>query len=114
MESPTFTRVTLLTCSGPLVWALHFVFIYGLAGVVCARPQVDWHWLGIDATAWGIGAAGAVALAVIAVVSVRARPRKGMVGQAYFIAYTTVLLGLLSALAVVYETLTIWLVPSCV
>lgn len=114
MPADSFSRVLLLACAGPIVWALHLLVIYGFTGVVCARPRADWQWLGWPATSWVVGLAGAVALVLIAAFSAKAWGGRQGPGDARFIAYTAVGLGLLSALAVAWETVTIWLVPGCV
>ncbi|MEJ7929241.1 hypothetical protein WG922_04570 [Ramlibacter sp. AN1015] len=108
-----FYRTLLLTSSGPIVWALHFIAIYGFHGLVCARPEWDWQWWGMSAAMLGVLAAGVVALVAIAVFCAWAWPRKTAGEPTGFLAWTTVGLGALSALAVVYETITVWLVPVC-
>ncbi|WP_201683848.1 hypothetical protein [Ramlibacter aurantiacus] len=114
MERPSFSRVLLQSCAPAIVWALHFVLIYGFAGVVCARPQADWRWWGVPATTWGVAAAGVLALALIAWSTARAWPRRNEAGDSGFVAAFTLGVALLSAVGVVWETAVVWLVPSCV
>lgn len=53
-------RRTLFMASGIIVWALHFLAIYGYAGLACAR--------GWDATvAWAVAAATLVAVIAVGV-----------------------------------------------
>ncbi|TFZ01383.1 hypothetical protein [Ramlibacter rhizophilus] len=114
MASPSFQRLLLLSCSGPIIWALHFVLIYGFTGVVCARPNADWTWAGLPATSLVIVASGVLALGLIALFALRARPRRGAAPLPRFVGWTTLGMAGLSAVAVVYETLVVWLVPGCV
>ena len=38
MREPSFLSATLFTLSGLSIWAGHFLFAYGLTGLICARP----------------------------------------------------------------------------
>jgi hypothetical protein len=106
--------------SAMIVWAVHFLVVYGVQATICVR-------LGADRTPWGqplvpasvIGLT-AVALVVVAVIGFRAwrRLRSGMSGQegedqAQFTVWMTVSIALLSALAILWEAVPVLLLPPC-
>ena len=111
--APSFTRGFLLLFSGPIVWAIHFLFVYSFTGVLCARPA--WHpqWLGIGLLEWGIGSAAIVALAFLAFIHIGRRRKEVAETNAAFIGRTGAALALLSSLAIVWESLPLLLVPAC-
>lgn len=113
MHALTFTRTFLLMFSGPLIWAAHFLFIYVLNGVVCARPAAQVEWLGIGAASWGINAATIVAIGAIAAIQLRIKTRQTQAGNPDFIDWITTTLSLLSAIAIIWQTLPVFLVPAC-
>lgn len=113
MAEPRFARSLLLACAAPVVWALHFAAIYGFNGIVCARPDWDWNWLGMQATTLGLVGAGVLALALLAAFARKAWVHGGRGGSHAFIAWFGAGLAALAAVAVVYETATVWLVPAC-
>jgi hypothetical protein len=113
MRATPFTFNFLLIFSGPLIWALHFVGIYGFTGVFCARPPVSWEWLGFSIAVWVITAASLVALAAMAALCLLVKPRDTGRDNLAFIRWMSITLTLLSALAVIWEALTAFLVPVC-
>jgi len=112
MRLSTFTRDILLLMAGPIVWAVHFVAIYGFMGVVCARPVLQAQWLGIGWAGWvvfGLGVAASLALAA----SLRVRPASADPDNRRFLRGSSVALGWLAFLAIAWETLAVFLVPGC-
>jgi hypothetical protein len=103
----------------PVIWALHFLFIYVFAAITCAKsPQ----WLG-DAAIW-IGVATGLALLGIVTVTtpaflewLRERRRDTDMddpeGRAHFLAHAALLLAGLSAFATVLQALPALLSASC-
>lgn len=108
-----FTRRMLLLFSAPIIWAMHFLAVYGFTGILCARPALQQTWLGIGAMVWGIGLASAVAVAAIAAIHRHSWRACRQNSGPDFIAGTGAALGLLSVIAVVWETLPLFLVPPC-
>lgn len=108
-----FFRGFLSTLAGPLVWAGHFLFVYGLNGVICARPALQSHWLGLPWSSWVICGASLLALAVMAVLYRRLRGRLPTVGDPRFLPGLARALTLLSALAVIWETVPVVMLPAC-
>lgn len=113
MISSVFTRSFLMLFSGPIVWAVHFLFIYGYTGVICARPGLNMQWLGISVLEWGIGVAGLAAIALLAFIHLGNRLAGMRENNAAFLRWAGVGLALLSVLAIVLETLPIFIVPAC-
>lgn len=107
--SASFTRVFLLMLSGPLVWAGHFLFVYGVTGVMCARPAM------LDASMgpWIVGSASLVCIAAIVAILVGMRKSVPRAGEPGFVPAMTCMLALLSVLAIVWETLPAFIVPIC-
>jgi len=99
--------------AGPLVWAGHFLFVYALNGVRCARPGMEEYWLGIAVASWAIGLAGVLALAAIGWFHRHLRARLPASGDARFLRSVAGGLSLLSAVAVIWQTLPVLLVPAC-
>lgn len=112
MRLSSFTHDFLLLFAGPLVWSVHFVSIYGLTGIVCARAGSAARWLGWPWDAWAIGLAGVVAVAALLPV-LRARPRSTHEDSRRFVRWTSMALAGLAVLAILWETLAVLLVPTC-
>jgi len=109
-----FTHDILLLFAGPLVWAVHFVAIYGFAGVVCARTgAAQAQWLGIHLLAWGVCALGVAALAALATCFALA-PRTAEPDNRSFVRITSRGLLLLAGVAVLWETISVLMLPACV
>ena len=90
-----FTRRLLVMLAGPLIWFAHFSFIYGAAGLGSA--------FGLDAADIRAWSWGATVLACCAVVLVLwRRPRNSITRGLAF----------LSLLAITFEALVLWMVPS--
>lgn len=112
VHATSFTRNALRLCAGPLIWAAHFLGIYGLTGVVCARPDAQVAWLGSSILVWGVGAASVAALVAIAALQWRAG-RQQASDDSGFIRWTAAALSVLSSIAIVWETMPVFLVSAC-
>lgn len=108
-----FLRSFFATLAGPLVWAGHFLFVYGFNGVICARPALQSHWLGLPWSSWVICGASTLALAAMALLHYRLCGRLPAVGEPRFLPNLARALTLLSALAVVWETVPVVMLPAC-
>jgi hypothetical protein len=104
---PAVSDLVLLV-AGPVVWALHFLAIYGFTGVVCARPGVD---AGI--VAWGVAIGGVVAIALLAVLVLGARRAASREARRPFAQHVGQGLAAFAALAIVWETLPVFMAPPC-
>lgn len=112
MRVPPTTHDLLLLLAGPIVWAVHFIAIYGLNGVVCARRGSAGQWAGMAWEAWAIVAAGVVAVALLAAWTA-ARPRSEGEHSRRFVRWTSLALSALAVLAIAWESLAVFLVPAC-
>lgn len=112
MRLPVATHDLLLLFAGPMVWAAHFVLIYGLNGIACARSGSAARWGGLPWEAWAIVAAGVLAAAVLAACAA-ARPRSESEHSRRFVRWTSLALLALALLAIAWETMAVLLVPAC-
>jgi hypothetical protein len=97
--------------SGALIWAVHFMAIYGFTTLACARAFATTQWLGIGIVAWAIGAATIIALAAAVAVVVSATRTAPVIG---FTDWITAGVAALAALAIVWEALPVIMVPACI
>ena len=103
----------LFLIAGPMIWLAHFLFIYTVNAVACARPGLAGTWMGLPASSWLIVTGSALALAGMAVATWRQRQRVQALGAPEFHAWLTAALCVLSAVAVIWETLPVFLVSAC-
>jgi hypothetical protein len=103
-----FTHDFLLLMAGPLVWALHFLAIYGFTGVVCARPALP-----TQLVTWGVAGAGVVAIGMLVAVFVWVKPRAPQADDRQLVRQVGIGLAGLSGLAIVWETLPVFLAAPC-
>ena len=109
--------------AGPAIWAVRFVVVYAFSAVWCARFATDEGSFAVARAVHLVTAA--IALAALAVLGWRGHRRhRRDVGAGphardddaarhRFLGYATLLLALLSGLAVVYEVLVVAYVGSC-
>ena len=109
-----FSRAFLFMLASPIIWAAHFMFIYGVNGVACARPALHTIWAGMPVSSWIIVAASVLALAAMALIYWRQRRDMLRTGEPGFLAWLAGMLSVLLAVAVVWETMPVLLVPACI
>lgn len=87
--------------SGIVIWAAHFIAIYGFTALACARgfPHL---------VPSAIAGAGVVAVALLVAIIVR-----GWMGRAHFEYWLSGAIAMFALIAVVYETIPAWAVPTC-
>ena len=107
-----FTHDFLLLFAGPVVWAVHFLVLYGITGLLCARPAQREALLGVDLAAWGLVVLAVIACAAI-VGALMLRPRDPAAPHGRIIRSLSRGLGLLALVAIAWETLALLLVPFC-
>lgn len=110
----SFSRVFLVMLAGPIIWAVHFLFIYAVNGVACARPAMHDTWAGLSVSSWIIVAASLLALCAMALIYLRHHARMPQLAHPGFLSWLAGGLNLLSAVAVVWETMPVLLVPACI
>jgi uncharacterized membrane protein YoaK (UPF0700 family) len=86
--------------SGPLVWALHFTALYGFAALACARGFAQ-------VLPWVVAAATLVAGALAGALVLR-HARRGD-----FIDWLTAALAAFALLAIAWQAVPAFVVPSC-
>ncbi len=107
-----------LATGGLIAWAAQFTVIYGVASVACARGYAGVSVFGIGLVPLTILTATVLALAAtVLVVMKAARDRKGMDERTHptdrFINITTLLVGGLSLVTIVWHGLPALIVPAC-
>jgi hypothetical protein len=110
MTEPGFTGTVLRVFGGPIVWFVHFLTIYSLTALACQRSFATARWLGMEVVPLSTGIATLAALAVLSVLILRALPSL----HTDFADAMTVAAGSLAALAIAWETLPVYMVPTCV
>lgn len=108
-----FSVELLYLIAGPLIWLAHFLSIYIVNALACARSVLAGLWLGLPISSWIIVAGSAAALAAMAVVAWRQRARVRARNAPPFHAWLAATLCGLSAVAVVWETLPVFLLTAC-
>lgn len=97
----SFVAATLRMSAGVAVWALHFAAIYGFTALACARG-------------WAAEVPGAVALATaIALVALAAVVLAGWHRRGEFESWMSAALGGFAFVAIVYEAISVLVVPAC-
>jgi hypothetical protein len=110
MTESTFTRRTLRTFAGVLVWAAHFGTIYTVHALACSRGHIDNTLLGANVVIAVIVAVTVAAAGVLAAVIVRAL----RAGTAAFENWLMATIGALSLIAVLWQgLLPALMVPVC-
>jgi hypothetical protein len=106
--------------AGMIAWAVHFTAAYGATALACAHGFADRTILGLPLVPALVAGATALALAVVAVVAVRAgrRLHGGLSGEAgeddlQFTAWLSVAVALLAALAILWQTVPALVLRPC-
>ena len=112
MTTGTF-RAVCATLAGPLCWAAHFALAYGFNGLFCARPGMQTSWLGLPVSSWVVGAGAVLAVATMTLIHLRYRQRLPALGNAGFLPGVAGVMTGLSALAVVWQTVPVFMLAAC-
>lgn len=108
-----FTRATLQMFAGALIWAAHFLAIYGFTAIACARGFAGADWLGIGIVPVTITAATLVASSVaLAMIWTGIRTLRADTGS-HFVGWMTTGCAALALLAILWETLPAFMIPAC-
>jgi hypothetical protein len=94
-------RVSLRIASGAIVWAAHFAAIYGTTGLACARDAAQ-------VVPWAVGGATIVAGAIALLIFLREWPLRES-----FNSWLAAAIAAISLLAIVWEGITVLVVPPC-
>ena len=118
MHEPPFIRAFTFMLAGFIIWAVHFVWIYSVAGLLCARPE----WASLQLFGMGIvhltvalsTFAALVGVGAICLRAVTGRSNRFTITSDRFYVQMTCAIGALGAVAIVWQGLFTLLVPSCV
>ena len=97
----TFALTALRISAGVIIWVLHFMAIYGITALACARGMTG---LVVPAIAVSTIAAGALAITVIVA---------GWRRRESFEHWLSATIGGLALLAIVFEALPVLILPVC-
>lgn len=105
------------------VWALHLLAVYVVQGVTCGQSFGNARVGGLEPLAWWVLAMTAASLAALAWLGKRAwrahraaaveRARPAVAGRRRFSAAVTAALSVLAAVAVLFTTIPVLLLPGC-
>ena len=106
-----------------VVWAVHFVVVYSLQGVTCGEGLANPRIAGLETLTWWVLALTVLSFAALAWMGLRAwrgwrasnvdRSTPALAARRRFSAAVTALLCALSAVAVLFTTLPVLLLPGC-
>ena len=98
----------------PAIWLTHFSVVYLLLTFVCASSTASRNFMGMNAFILGIAIASVVALGAIGAVAHSARrDRDHSDAERSFSARVSVVLAMLSAVAVVWVAYPAFVLPAC-
>jgi hypothetical protein len=115
MTSALFTPTFLYLSGGLIIWAARFLSAYVFTALACARGWSDASLAGLGLVPAVVGilslvaALGCVAILARAVVSLKGAPDE----NARFIHYMAGSIAALGLLAVIWETLPVFMIPIC-
>jgi hypothetical protein len=98
--------------TGPVIWFAHFIVLYGAEALICTPPfeqPSTMMWISAASTLGAIGALGAFATFAVRRPSDTSRTRSA----ATFLRAASLLLALLSAIAVIWVALPTLVLPVC-
>lgn len=107
-----------------VVWAVHFLAVYVIAGLACARGWSASTFAAITSTSWLLLACGAAAIVLLVLLARRVWPNaRGLSlrttvdgprrSRTAFVAAATLALCALSAIGIVFTTLPVVMLPLC-
>jgi hypothetical protein len=118
MRDPDRANFAILLASvlaGLLIWAVHFLVIYGVTGLACAGRFADARVLGIGILELTIVAATVLALLAAATVLVRTlrSGKRAEGGTLPFLRWVAAMVAVLALVAIAWGGLPVLLVPEC-
>lgn len=109
----SFSRAFPFMLAGPIIWAGHYLFVYAINGIACARPALYSTWMDVPVSSWIIIAVSLLALAAMTLIHLRLRAPMRDTANGAFLPWLAGALTLLSGVAVIWETMPVLLVPAC-
>ncbi len=105
-----FASTTLWIGAGIIVWALHFLVLYGVTALACARGLDEARWLGLGLVPWTVFVATLAGVGVVAWIGVSAWRSRSRERLAPWLAAT---LCAMAAFAMLLEAIPVAIVPVC-
>lgn len=113
MASPLSVMRFVSAMFGFILWAAHFLFVYVLAALACARGFASGQVAALDVVTFAVVAATVLALVAVGVHALALwRARQDEVRTTQFLAQLGVLVDLLAVVAILM-TATALIVPAC-
>jgi len=118
MKEQVIIRPLLVTVFGLIVWAAHFAVIYGFNALACELGLDRQSAFGLTTVPLTISIVTTVALIVLAIFALsvwKSGSRlEGQQGQTpYFLNRVTITVVAISALAIIFDTIPVYLVGAC-
>lgn len=115
-EGHRFTPTALFICGGLLIWASDFLAVYVIAAIVCAKGWQELAVAGVPLVAF-IGtvltvAAGAGTIALLRIGWKRLQMNGTLDQSRRFIYFLTAAIGMLALVAILFNALPVWLLPT--
>ena len=110
MRGSRFVRAATMSSAGAVVWAAHFVVIYGYTGLACARRFEPWGKSLVALVPWVVATATLIACAAAVMLIVRTLRADAPMDFTHWIGAGVASLALL---AMLLEAVPVLLLPAC-
>jgi hypothetical protein len=120
MTNRAFVAALVAMLAGLLIWAAHFLLVYGFTALACARRFAAAELFGIGVVPLAVGIVTVVAALATAAVLLLAvndlgpsPPERDATAAPHFMRWMTAGIAGLSLAAIVWEGLTAAIIPAC-
>ncbi|HEV7346211.1 MAG TPA: hypothetical protein VGN60_11335 [Devosia sp.] len=120
MREQTFFKPLLASVSGLVIWAAHFGIIYAVNALNCERRWMDQTVLGMGLVPFAITMATIAAVLGLAIIAALAfldkapnLPDAANERTSVFFRKLTITVTALALVAVIYQTIPVYVVPAC-
>ena len=119
MRAAHFTSTFLYLLGGLIFWGVRFLSVYSFTAIACSRGWQGNQFAGIGAVQLGVslitipGVLGGVAILVVAMSRLRTRPAGEAEENSRSIHYIAATVAALAILAMLWETLPVYMIPVC-
>jgi formate hydrogenlyase subunit 3/multisubunit Na+/H+ antiporter MnhD subunit len=113
MKAKSFSEF-LWVLSGPVIWTVHFFSIYITESLICTRPDPSVGVMWVAALLLTIAALALLGAVIVLQRRTFTKPGKNTEGEDRdFLPWLTLLLSMVSALAVIWVTVPVFMLPVC-
>jgi hypothetical protein len=102
MPAATSPKMIIYLLAPPVLWSLHFVFVYSFVSLACLWTWDDLSFLGMGAIEWVVALVTLAIGAAIVLVGIRAWRMRAGSPHLVFLARVTVMLSALSLFATLF------------